>query len=440
MTEETSKERKTRDDLIQVEYAVYSYALDNHRRERAKNAERVAADFLQTDSTTDLVTFSETVSVSDKDAVQIALANLISRVAPENVKGATPTNPPTWETITIGSQQLQVPSYVSATIGPELAGFPMFLRSWPKSGGMVQYLHIFARKDDEPQAAKFLSDLVANALGPESPYRNRVVDSSIAMGGLTLRVVPTPTETRDSLVFPVQVWDAVVRNVDRMFERMGRLQAAGLGGNRGLLLAGPPGTGKTALCRALAREYEGSATVVIVSASVGSHFLGQLYERLNTLAPALVLVEDLDLIVGDREDGARAGLVQFLTVLDGLMTRHTGVVTIATTNDPNAIDEAVTRAARFDQVVGVPLPGPEAREAIFDLYLRQLDHDANTAGLAEATHRFSGADIREVVRTAVLDTVNDRISQDELLVAVERRRRALEAGPGPHTDPHAGNL
>jgi cell division protease FtsH len=205
-----------------------------------------------------------------------------------------------------------------------------------------------------------------------------------------------------------------------MFERMDVLRESGLGGNRGLLLAGPPGTGKTALCRALAAEYEGRATVVIVSAAVGSYLLGDLYERLDALAPALVLVEDLDLIVGSREEGAGPGLIQFLTVLDGLMTRHSGVVTIATTNDPSAIDAAATRAARFDQVVYLGLPSEEARRAILELYLSRVSHDADLDDLAARSDGLSGADLREVVRSAVLDSDNDTLTPDDLAQTLKR--------------------
>ena len=239
-------------------------------------------------------------------------------------------------------------------------------------------------------------------------------------GGVRLRIVPTPTETRDSLVLEDAVWAAITRNVDRMFERMEMLQQARLGGNRGLLLAGPPGTGKTALCRVLAAEYEGRATVVIVSAAVGSYMLGDLYERLDRLAPALVLVEDLDLIVGDREEGGGAGLIQFLTVLDGLMTRHSGVVTIATTNEPKAIDAAATRAARFDQVVFLALPSAEARESILELYLSRIDHEADLTELSKMSEGLSGAELREVVRSGVLDAETHVVEHADLLGAVKQ--------------------
>ena len=137
-----------------------------------------------------------------------------------------------------------------------------------------------------------------------------------------------------------------------------------------------------------------------------------------------------DGVAGDREYGSSAGLIQFLTVLDGLMTRHSGVVTIATTNDPEAIDAAVNRAARFDQVVDVPLPSEEARGAILDLYLSRTDHRADLADLGRASDGLSGADLCEVVRSSLLDSHDSIVEHADLISATERLGRSKGLTPG----------
>lgn len=423
-----SPHRRTQDDLIQVEYELYSDMLRERRLKNREDPDLAACEILGVDSSDELAGFNETVPITDLQAVLVVLAELIATIPPERIRGANPTRPPTWDTVDVGDRAIRVPSSISAFLDTgEGVEAPVWFRTWPQNSGYSQYLHVYAHTQHAERIEGFLPGLVSSARSDKSPYRHRVVESQVGPGGMTLRVVPTPTETRAALIFEDDVWSAVTRNVDRMFERMDVLRESGLGGNRGLLLAGPPGTGKTALCRALAAEYEGRATVVIVSAAVGSYMLGDLYERLDALSPALVLVEDLDLIVGSREEGAGPGLIQFLTVLDGLMTRHSGVVTIATTNDPSAIDAAATRAARFDQVVYLGLPSEEARRAIVELYLSRVNHDADLDDLAARSDGLSGADLREVVRSAVLDSDNDTLTPDDLSQAL---RRMLSAKSG----------
>jgi SpoVK/Ycf46/Vps4 family AAA+-type ATPase len=204
-----------------------------------------------------------------------------------------------------------------------------------------------------------------------------------------------------------------------MFERMSTLRESGLGSNRGVLLAGPPGTGKTASCRVLAREVLGDVTAVFADSRLAYGLLSYLYKEISRFGPALLFVEDLDLVVGDREDGRPGGaLLDFLTVLDGLMTQHQDVVTVATTNDPAAVDAGVRRAARFDRIITFPMPDAEARRRILEVYLRAIPHDVDTAAIAEAADGKTGADLREYVRSAVLNAT-DVVDTETILRMLE---------------------
>ena len=154
----------------------------------------------------------------------------------------------------------------------------------------------------------------------------------------------------------------------------------------------------------------------------------ELYKELMYLAPALVVMEDVDLVVGDRGSGGGGGpLLDFLVALDGAMSDHTGVVTIATTNDPGSIDPAAKRSARFDVVIEVPPPDQAGRSAILRRYLRDLDNDVDIVRVASATSGMSGADLRELVSDAVLHTApieGGRVDSALLVkLAVERRQR-----------------
>jgi ATP-dependent 26S proteasome regulatory subunit len=196
-------------------------------------------------------------------------------------------------------------------------------------------------------------------------------------------------------------------------------EQAGLGSNRGVLVAGPPGTGKTAACRVLAAEVLERATAIFVDSMIAQALLPSLYQEISGLGPTLVLVEDLDLIVGSRDDEtARRPLLDFLTVLDGLMTQHRNVVTVATTNDPAAVDAGVRRAARFDRVVMFPIPDEDGRRRILDVYLASVPHEVDTRAVARATDGATGADLREYVRGALL-TASDVVTTADVLATIE---------------------
>jgi SpoVK/Ycf46/Vps4 family AAA+-type ATPase len=236
--------------------------------------------------------------------------------------------------------------------------------------------------------------------------------------------------TRDDIVLPDAIWREVDRNVHGLLASWPTLHAAGLSANRGVLLAGPPGTGKTALCRVIATEVAGNATVVFADASSVSHAIGYLYAELRHLAPAVVVLEDVDLVVSHRYHGGGSTLIDFLLALDGAMSTHAGVVTIATTNDVAAIDPAARRASRFDAVIDVPAPDLAGRAAIIERYLAGVEHDEiDVRAVAAACAGCTGADLRELVSEAVLHVLADRRGTEggtidhALLLRLARRSR-----------------
>src|SRR5262249_34174443 len=137
-------------------------------------------------------------------------------------------------------------------------------------------------------------------------------------------------------------------------------------------------------------------------ASSISRSVRTLYRQMVHVAPAMVVMEDIDLIVRHRGEGNSVTLNEFLLALDGAMSNHEDVVTIATTNDLHAIDPAARRYARFDVVVRVDLPDRGARAAILRRYLANIEHEVDAEAVARATEGASGADLRELVGQAVI--------------------------------------
>jgi len=255
----------------------------------------------------------------------------------------------------------------------------------------------------------------------------------------------------------------------------GRYHRAGARGPRGVLMAGPPGTGKTLLARAVAGEahvpflsVSGSGFVEMF-VGLGAARVRDLFEQARTRAPAIVFIDEIDALGARRDHGGMVGsdereqtLNQLLAEMDGF-DQPAGVVVLAATNRPDALDPALRRPGRFDREVTVPLPDRAERSAILTCHTRgkDLGQDADLARVAAATPGFSGADLANLVNEAAVtavragrttlsaadfDSARDRVllgtrrssplAPDELAtVAIHEAGHALVATLSPYADP-----
>jgi len=255
----------------------------------------------------------------------------------------------------------------------------------------------------------------------------------------------------------------------------GRYHRAGARGPRGVLMAGPPGTGKTLLARAVAGEahvpffsVSGSGFVEMF-VGVGAARVRDLFEQARTRGPAIVFIDEIDALGARRDHGGMAGsdereqtLNQLLAEMDGFEEAG-GVVVLAATNRPDALDPALRRPGRFDREVIVPLPDRAERRAILAAHARgkHLGPDTDLDQVAAATPGFSGADLAGLVNEAAVTAVRDgratlaaadfAAARDRVLlgtrhpsplgpaelatVAVHEAGHALVATLSPHADP-----
>ena len=359
----------------------------------------------------------------------LAFADDLERHPPTSMIGSDQEEAPDWVKLELGEVTNRVPCELAACFpAGTLILQPVVVQvTNPYNVPGLQF-RVYSHPDHVGAAEAYLDALRERSRSGTNPFKNRTLETVYTQLGLTFKVLTALVTERVDVVLPDRIWSEIDRNVHGLYRAHDRLQAAGLSSNRGVLLAGPPGTGKTALCRALAHELSGDVTVIFCDAMTVQHSVRELYKELKYLAPALVVMEDVDLVVGDRNAGASGALLDFLVALDGAMSDHSGVVTIATTNDPQAIDPAARRSARFDVLIEVPPPDQPGRAAILERYLRDLDNAVDIARVAAATNGMSGADLRELVSDGVLHTSGDGAAatvDTELLVrlAVERRQR-----------------
>jgi transitional endoplasmic reticulum ATPase len=192
---------------------------------------------------------------------------------------------------------------------------------------------------------------------------------------------------------------------------------------RGVLLAGPPGSGKTLIARALANQCEASFISIkgpeLLSKWVGESEKGirEVFRRAKQAAPCIVFFDELDALAPRRAGGEGDGQVgnrviaQLLTEMDGIEGRE-GVIVLAATNRPELIDPALLRPGRFDLVVELAYPNEEERAAIFAIHTqgKPLSPDVSLDELAKRTPGRSGADIEAICRRASLLALREWIA------------------------------
>ncbi|MBO5076098.1 MAG: ATP-dependent zinc metalloprotease FtsH, partial [Clostridia bacterium] len=216
-----------------------------------------------------------------------------------------------------------------------------------------------------------------------------------------------------------------------------RFDALGARIPKGVLLVGPPGTGKTYLAKAVAGEagvpffnISGSDFVELY-VGVGAARVRDLFEQAKKNAPSIVFIDEIDAVGRHRGAGLGGGhdereqtLNQLLVEMDGFES-NTGVIVMAATNRPDILDPALTRPGRFDRKINVSYPDIKAREAILKVHARNkpLDESVDLNEVAKNTSGFTPADLENLLNeSALLAAKNDnsKITPDNIKEAIFR--------------------
>jgi SpoVK/Ycf46/Vps4 family AAA+-type ATPase len=280
---------------------------------------------------------------------------------------------------------------------------------------------------DQAQAVLAELDALRNKL---NVYRGHLLDVSASpMGGVVLSFAERPRTTREDVVLPEVVLERVERHALGVAAHRSALLAAGQHLKRGLLLYGPPGTGKTHTMRYLVGRMTGYTRLVLTGRAL--HAVGSAAELARDLQPAVIVLEDVDLIAEDRSfgPGSNPMLFDLLDAMDG-GAPDADLLFILTTNRADLLEPALAaRPGRVDVAVHIDLPDAPARGRLFDLYARSITprlSGAERADIVDRTEGVTASFLKELVRRAVLEALHENADTGSVTVTAAQITRALD--------------
>mgnify|MGYP000530738884 FL=1 len=242
----------------------------------------------------------------------------------------------------------------------------------------------------------------------------------------------------------------VRETVELPLQQPGTFDTVGIQPPSGILLHGPPGTGKTMLAKAVANETDASFIKMAGSELVhkfigeGAKLVRDLFEVARENEPAVIFIDEIDAIASKRTDSKTSGdaevqrtMMQLLSEMDGFDERG-DIRIIAATNRFDMLDEAILRPGRFDRLIEVPKPDVEGRELIFQIHTRDMNvsDDVDFAELAEMADDASGADVKAICTEAGMFAIRDdrtEIEKRDFVEAWEKLQgsETMETGDSP---------
>ncbi len=278
------------------------------------------------------------------------------------------------------------------------------------------------------EEAQAILAALAEKLTSTSVYRGKALSFATSRsyrGGLgALTVHRLPNITLDQIILPKKVLATLERTVFGFVDVRDALREHGFSSKRGILLYGPPGTGKTHFIRYLLSKLKGHTSLLVTAEQVGA--LDQIMTIARALQPAVVVIEDADLLAGTRNQADPCGQVllnKLLNHMDGL-TEDAEILFILTTNRPETLEPAVRdRPGRIDQAIEIPKPDAECRARLLELYRGDIEIPADIAAeCVRRTEDASAAFIRELARRMAQFV----LLRNETAVTEMDMRRALE--------------
>ena len=309
----------------------------------------------------------------------------------------------------------------------------------------------------EVDAAQAVHERLAQLSHQLNVYRGQVLDVvPTNNGGVSLHFGDVPQTGRADVVLPEPVLGRIERHALGVAAHRQALVQAGQHLKRGLLLYGPPGTGKTHTTRYLVGCMDGYTRLTLTGRAL--HAVGSIAEMARDLQPAVIVLEDVDLVAEDRSFGPGSSSVLFdlLDAMDG-SAPDADLLFLLTTNRADLLEPALAaRPGRVDVAVEIALPDRDARRRLLALYGRSLTlamSDTEAAEIVERSDGVTASFIKELLRRAVLESLHEngdaaavtgahvsRALDDLLDTSQQLTRSLLGVGTDPESLPGGGGI
>lgn len=343
---------------------------------------------------------SELIGLPVMHGYRTGIAELAGVASPSRPQAPDP-GPVEYETVAVGSREVLCVKSGLWLITDGAQRLVLMLKQ-SEHGPMGETLALEAMATGREIAERAVAEL-RSLMDTLNVYRGQVLTLRHSrQGNLALSVAALPVVRRDQIVLPAGVLERIERHTVGFAERVEAMRAAGRHLKRGLLLHGPPGTGKTLTAMYLSAQMPGRTVLLLTGQAL--HVIEQSVQFARTLAPAMVVLEDVDLVAMER--GPMPGnpiLFALLNAMDGL-AEDVDIIFVLTTNRPDVVEPAIaSRPGRIDQAVELPYPDDEGRARLIELYGDGLNLQLDDPGrIIEGTRGTSPAFIRELLRRGAL--------------------------------------
>jgi len=213
--------------------------------------------------------------------------------------------------------------------------------------------------------------------------------------------------TWDDVILDSKTKTLIKNNVENLIKIKDILNKNKINLKRGIILSGPPGTGKTMICKVLSNELPVTVLYVLPTHIKDKSDVTRICDMAKSLSPTVLILEDIDYIAEDRDSGNNWIVIDLMNKLDGL-EEFNDVITVATTNKVDKLEDAVkNRPGRFDRVINIPNPDVTNRKNMIEKFIKhyECDDSLNVEVLADSTESMSGAFIKDLCTTAVMHAI-----------------------------------